>query len=81
MIPLKRIICLLLLVCLARDSHGQETQPRPTAEELDVLTDKELELICVERGFELIKGGSEGELTHADYVDAARRCLAIEEDM
>jgi hypothetical protein len=81
MIPLNRIICILLVVCLSRHCCGQETQHGLTTEELDALTDRELELICVERGFELIKDGSEGELTHADYVEAARRCLAIEEDM
>ena len=61
-------------------------------EDLEAMSKEELELICVERGFELIRGGDattnsdnddddDDELTHADYVDAAQRCLAIEREM
>jgi hypothetical protein len=46
--------------------------------ELDSLSDQELEEICTLRGFELVK---EGVFSHDDYVEAARQCLAIEQDM
>lgn len=46
--------------------------------DLDSLSDLELEEICALRGFELVK---EGVFSHADYVEAARQCLAIERDM
>jgi len=60
----------------------QEAQQNNALDYLESLTTEELELICVERGFELVHDENEpGELTHADYVEAARRCLAIEEDM
>ena len=66
----------------------QEKDPSSSPDEetkldLESMTQAELELICIERGFELIQDVEAGgeELTHADYVDAARRCLAIEEDM
>jgi hypothetical protein len=51
------------------------------------MPDEELELMCVSRGFELVKGeidpttGLAYELTHDDYVEAAQRCLAIEQEM
>ena len=65
------------------DVHAQAQQEKIGLDDLESMTMEELELICVERGFELIRDDSEGggDLTHADYVDAARRCLAIEEDM
>ena len=59
----------------------QASAKEPDLEMLESMSDDELELICVERGFELIRDDSQGELTHADFVDAAQRCLAIEEDM
>jgi hypothetical protein len=46
--------------------------------DLDSLSDLELEEICSLRGFELVK---EDILSHDDYVEAARQCLAIERDM
>jgi hypothetical protein len=46
--------------------------------DLDSLSDLELEEICALRGFELVK---EDVISHNDYVEAARQCLAIERDM
>jgi hypothetical protein len=78
---------LLFLVCLAAISNlvlGQETL---SDEELDALSDEELELVCLVRGFELLKDqideatGEVYQLTHVDYVDAAKQCLAIEKEM
>lgn len=56
-------------------------------EELQVMTDEELEHICIARGFELVKDDVDettGEIyimSHDDFVEAAQRCLAIEEEM
>ena len=72
----------MLLALFLVTAVGQEQAVAGNREEdLEALSDEELELICVERGFELVRDDSQGELTHADFVDAARRCLAIEEDM
>jgi len=73
----------ILLSCFEAVCHGQEAAPQKLdLHDLESMTQAELELICIERGFELIQDDESGELlTHADYVDAARRCLAIEEDM
>jgi len=52
---------------------------------LESLSDEELEAICTERGFELVKeknaDGDEISYTHEDYMDAASQCLAIEAEM
>jgi hypothetical protein len=63
---------------------GQEEYPESA---LRAMPDEELELMCVSRGFELVKDeidpttGLPHELTHDDYVEAAQRCLAIEQEM
>ena len=83
-IPLFSLRLLLLLLAneLTLLVVGQvEMEARPGLEELESMSDDDLERICVERGFELIRDDSQGTLTHADYVDAAQRCLAIEEEM
>jgi hypothetical protein len=55
--------------------------------ELQALSNEELERLCSERGFELVKNdidpttGLIYELTPADYVEAAQRCVAIEQEM
>ena len=76
----------LLLLLLANEWTvlvvGQvKTEGNPGLEDLESMSDDDLERICVERGFELIRDDSQGALTHADFVEAAQRCLAIEEDM
>lgn len=56
-------------------------------EELQGMADAELEHICIARGFELVKDDVDEEtgeiytLSHDDFVEAAQRCLAIEEEM
>eukprot|EP00544_Gedaniella_sp_CCMP2646_P015695 CAMPEP_0202482898 /NCGR_PEP_ID=MMETSP1361-20130828/2264_1 /ASSEMBLY_ACC=CAM_ASM_000849 /TAXON_ID=210615 /ORGANISM="Staurosira complex sp., Strain CCMP2646" /LENGTH=260 /DNA_ID=CAMNT_0049110977 /DNA_START=117 /DNA_END=899 /DNA_ORIENTATION=- len=47
--------------------------------DLYALSDAQLEEICTVRGFELVH--DDETFTHDDYVEAARQCLAIEEDM
>ena len=55
--------------------------------DLTTMSDEELEDICAERGFELIKDELDeetGELivfTRDDYIDAARQCLLIEQQL
>lgn len=76
------VLISLLLLLVAQLTNGQNTTPKATDEDLESMSDQDLEFLCIERGFELVRDAEgEGELTHADYVDAAKRCLAIEEDM
>jgi hypothetical protein len=50
---------------------------------LQAMTDEELEQICIERGFELIKDEIDEETglpmvsSHQDFVDAAWQCLQM----
>eukprot|EP00525_Craspedostauros_australis_P005189 CAMPEP_0198111274 /NCGR_PEP_ID=MMETSP1442-20131203/3249_1 /TAXON_ID= /ORGANISM="Craspedostauros australis, Strain CCMP3328" /LENGTH=437 /DNA_ID=CAMNT_0043767651 /DNA_START=376 /DNA_END=1690 /DNA_ORIENTATION=+ len=67
----------------------------PTLDELEQMSNEDLEKICLDRGFELVAeddGGDAGScpingpdcepiLTHEDYVEAAQRCLQIEREM
>jgi len=80
---LKRIFFVwALLVIPLRSQNASYSES-----ELEAMLDEELEGICLERGFELVKEdidpttGLLYEFTHADYVDAAKRCLAIEQEM
>ena len=55
-------------------------------EELSVLTDAELEKICLSRGFELqfqvdATTGEKMQPSHDDYIEAAKQCLAIEKEL
>lgn len=78
----KQIVVFVLVSLLLGDlSNGQQAQPQILDSELESMSDQELELICIERGFELIRDESDEGLTHDDYIDAAKRCLAIEADM
>jgi hypothetical protein len=47
---------------------------------LESLSDQELEALCKERGFDVgVEGG--GVLSHEEYVEAAKRCLSLEDEM
>jgi len=48
--------------------------------DLEAMTEVELENICVQRGFQLVNDDSD-DLTKQDYIEAAQRCLAIEQEM
>jgi hypothetical protein len=56
-------------------------------EELTAMTDDELEQICVKRGFTILRDaidpatGKPYDLSHDDFVEAARQCLEIEQEM
>ena len=59
-----------------------------TDAQLEAMSSSELERICLERGFEVIdvddgnnSSANGSELTHDDYLDAARRCLGIEKEL
>ncbi|KAG7355574.1 hypothetical protein IV203_000260 [Nitzschia inconspicua] len=64
-----------------------QQQQAYSMEELQSMSEKQLEDICIQRGFELLKDevnattGELYELTHQDYVEAAMKCLAIEQEM
>lgn len=66
-----------LLVVLVAFVSGQDVYSQ---EDLEAMTEAELEDICVARGFKLVNDNAE-ELTKQDYVEAAQRCLAIEQEM
>jgi hypothetical protein len=60
------------------------TQPEMIVESsLESMSDEELKAICTERGFEISIEGEEGlsQMTHADYVEAATKCLSLEKEM
>uniref|UniRef100_A0A7S4ER17 Uncharacterized protein n=1 Tax=Pseudo-nitzschia australis TaxID=44445 RepID=A0A7S4ER17_9STRA len=67
-------ILLILLVALV---SGQEEYSQP---DLEAMTEAELEDICIKRGFQLVNDEAV-ELTKQDYIEAAQRCLAIEQEM
>jgi hypothetical protein len=83
----RRWIVSFLTIVLASFCCLVAGQEQITPEELQVMTDEELEHICLVRGFELVKDDVDeatGEiytLSHDDFVEAAQRCLAIEEEM
>lgn len=72
----KNIMLALLMVLVAFVSG----QPEFTQAELEAMTEAELEDICIKRGFQLVNDNSD-ELTKQDYIEAAQRCLAIEQEM
>ena len=86
------LLCWTLLCCsTASAALADELQTLATAADpavdLDSLSDAELEAICYDLGFELLNNvednvtGAKVEFTHKDYVEAARQCLAVKEQM
>ena len=67
-------IFLIVLVALV---SGQEEYSQA---DLEAMTEVELEGICITRGFQLVNDESD-DLTKQDYIEAAQRCLAIEQEM
>lgn len=71
---------LLLVLTHAQDTITDEDR-------LQSMSNEELEQICIERGFEILKDeidvstGLPYELSHDDYVEAALKCLEIEREM
>jgi hypothetical protein len=82
------LFLLVLVTWTIPTTRGQEEQLITiTDADLKAMTNEELEAICIQRGFELSKDEVDPEtgevyvLRHEDYVEAAQRCLAIEQDM
>lgn len=46
---------------------------------LNAMSDEQLRSMCSERGFGIVN--DEAELEHKDYVEAARRCMSMEDEM
>ena len=65
---------------IAHNKYASFFQLGASREDLEAMTEAELEDICVARGFKLVNDNAE-ELTKQDYVEAAQRCLAIEQEM
>jgi len=66
---------------LAAEAAAGSVAGDETEIDLYSLSDAELEEICTVRGFELMNDEDNTVFTHDDYVEAARQCLAIEQDM
>ena len=83
------LVAIILLSCFATVVVvGQEQQQlQYTEADLRGMTEQELENICIQRGFELLKDevdpatGEVYQLSHDDFVQAALKCLAIEQEM
>jgi riboflavin synthase alpha subunit len=61
------------------EEQNQESKVLITNNSLDALSDDELRQICIERGFDITADGE--PLTHVEYVEAATRCLSLEDEM
>lgn len=74
---------LALLLLLQISTFAQQYD----LESLYTMTDSELERICHEMGFDLIRDeldeetGEKITFSHEDYVEAARQCLSIREQL
>lgn len=70
------ILSVILLLLVAFVSGQTEY----SVADLEAMTEVELENICIQRGFQLVNDQGD-ELTKQDYIEAAQRCLAIEQEM
>eukprot|EP00934_Nitzschia_sp_Nitz4_P003306 Nitzschia sp. Nitz4//scaffold121_size67750//1680//2639//NITZ4_006058-RA/size67750-augustus-gene-0.117-mRNA-1//1//CDS//3329534321//3296//frame0 len=77
----------LLLSLAGRDALVVATEVEFSREQLESMSQQELEAICADRGFEIEKDAkdpSTGEViqfSHADFVDAALQCLGVDGDL
>jgi len=82
-----RFLLLLALVVISITSAQETAAVEAQAQEvpLDQLSDADLEAICTNLGFALVDTdettGAKLVLSHADYVEAARQCLEVQEQM
>jgi hypothetical protein len=79
------VIWAILVLC-GGSVTGQDVESPPKPEVvveiedyLDAMTDEQLIGMCSERGFGIVN--DEAELEHKDYVEAARRCMSMEDEM
>jgi CRP-like cAMP-binding protein len=85
----RSVSVLALMLSFRVESDGTEVIDTADDNEwvnLDELTDAELEKICINHGFELLReevSGESGDIiyNHKYYVEAAEQCLAIAEEM
>jgi hypothetical protein len=63
------------------DDETSEAKRIVVGDYLESLSNAELEKICLERGFELSTPADGLKLQRKDYVEAARRCLSLEDEM
>ena len=77
--------CLIFLLVLLAWSLVVTTAASVQQSDLETMSDAELEAICTNLGFVVIdqdpETGHPIQLTHTDYVEAARQCLTIEAEM
>ena len=82
-----KIVCILFLASMLCFLTLVVGQGMYTKEDLTAMTDNELEQICVTRGFTILRDaidpdtGKSYDLSHDDFVEAARQCLEIEQEM
>jgi hypothetical protein len=96
MISVRLLLCWTLLCCITGATLAEPqvaaaatttTSTQSDEVDLDSLSDAELEAICYNLGFELLNNvddeltGTKVEFSHKDYVEAARQCLAVKEQM
>lgn len=69
-------------IVMDMDENDEETKEETITvkSNLELLADEELQAICAERGFEVSASGGQ-EMSHEDYVEAAKRCLSLENEM
>lgn len=85
-----RIIPLLVVLMIAITTTTAVVQSSvltttDSEKDLEALSDRELEAICTNLGFQIIQEdpetGAAIEQTHEHYVEAARQCLEIQKEM
>jgi hypothetical protein len=78
------IVFAILVLCGVVMGQEVESPSKPEVvveieDYLDAMSDEQLIGMCSERGFGIVN--DEGELEHKDYVEAARRCMSMEDEM
>jgi hypothetical protein len=78
--------CLQLLPLSHSTSSVMADGVQGDGQDLHELSDGDLENICTSRGFQLVRevDDATGELyvySHEDFIDAARQCLQMEDEM
>ena len=63
------------------DDNDNDAATIQVEDYLESLTNEELENICHERGFAINASATTGTISRDDYLDAARQCLSLEDDI
>ena len=78
------VVYIVVVVMIATRTMAQEESIRTTTntnDDLERLSDTELQSICTNLGFDILPPEG-GELpTHEHYVEAARQCLEIQTEL